>query len=184
MKTFKSVFLTVLFILCLLLAACGNGAAAPGSSGTGGSSTANGGKAAEPMEFTRITIQEWGMMASAQAYELLRTDEGARLSFYDGPWEYDDDLEMEDCLRFRIEGDEVFYQELAALAGECGVMKWNGFSKSASGVLDGGGFSMSGELPDGTAISARGSNAYPKGYGDFTNALYDRLRNAAVNDQP
>ncbi|MBO6230722.1 MAG: hypothetical protein J6O50_09150 [Ruminiclostridium sp.] len=125
-------------------------------------------------EFDCITIDITGTMASTREYELLRTDNGARLSLYDGAWEFDDELTKEECLRKRIEGDSEFYAELLDLANECGLKKWDGFSKSASGVLDGESFTLRGTV-DGKAMSARGSNAYPSGFHDLTRALWDML---------
>lgn len=42
------------------------------------------------------------------------------------------------------------------------LWKWHGFNKSAPGVLDGNGFSLTILFEDGTAIEARGNNAFPK----------------------
>ena len=43
------------------------------------------------------------------------------------------------------------------------ALAWDGFAKSDPHMLDGTSFSLSIALSDGTAISARGTNSYPKG---------------------
>ena len=43
------------------------------------------------------------------------------------------------------------------------VLSWNGFAKSDPHVLDGTSFILSIAFDDGTTISARGTNLYPKG---------------------
>ena len=161
----RNAFISAAGMLLILLLAAGCG-----SAGNGGNS----------VDYERITITEWGSMANTQEYEFIRTDTGAVLSYYDGDWTYNEEADREDSLLYRIEGDEAFYEEMKALASECGVVKWDGFSKSNPNVLDGSSFSFSAELSDGRALSARGSNSFPKGFGDFTQALYARLKEAAA----
>lgn len=72
----------------------------------------------------------------------------------------------ESCYRYTFE-DPQGLVELEKIVEECNVRKWNGFSKTARGVLDGEGFSLYLKYSDGTTVSASGSNAFPKGYGDF-----------------
>lgn len=123
--------------------------------------------------FQRITLSETGMMASTREYEVIRTDHGARVSLYDGPWNYHEGTKREACLQARKEGDASFYGKLAGKFGELDLASWDGFSKSASGVLDGTMFSFEAEMRDGTRISARGSNAFPQNYGAFTDYLWN-----------
>lgn len=44
------------------------------------------------------------------------------------------------------------------------LWKWHGFNKSASGVLDGAGFTLTILFADGTVIEAHGNNAFPQNY--------------------
>ena len=43
------------------------------------------------------------------------------------------------------------------------ALSWNGFEKSNPLVMDGSSFILSITFDDGTTISARGTNSYPKG---------------------
>ena len=51
------------------------------------------------------------------------------------------------------------------------VYQWDGFSKYATNVSDGDGFSVSFRFADGESCSAHGSNAYPEGYGAFSSDM-------------
>lgn len=44
------------------------------------------------------------------------------------------------------------------------LWKWHGFNKSASGVLDGAGFTLHILFADGTVIDAHGNNAFPQSH--------------------
>ena len=126
--------------------------------------------------FQRITLSENGMMASTREYEVIRTANGARVSLYDGPWNYHEGTKREACLQARKEGDASFYNELARKFEELGLASWDGFSKSAYGVLDGTTFSFEAEMGDGKKIFACGSNAFPKNYGAFTDYLWNLVK--------
>ena len=137
------------------------------------------------LDFTRLTLNLFGSMASMDEYELVRTGSGVVCSHYRGWWEIDGDgdgVKREDCLISRVEGDAALYDELAAEFGRLGVNKWNGFSKSDPRVLDGGGFRLEIELGDGESIGARGTNAYPRNYHELRRlieALFERERGAS-----
>ena len=125
-------------------------------------------------EFDIITISEIGTEASTREYEIVRTDGGVTVSFYYGPWNFNEATKREDCLTNRIEGGDELYGSLRELVRDCKVEKWNGFSKSNPNVLDGSSFWLSGVI-NGKEVSAHGSNAYPDGYSDFTRALWKML---------
>ena len=55
------------------------------------------------------------------------------------------------------------------------VLSWNGFAKSDPHMLDGTSFSLSIAFSDGTAISARGTNSYPKGLSAAVKEIRDLL---------
>ena len=116
------------------------------------------------MKFKRVTLSETGTMAATMEYELIKTDSGVRISQYYGPWNYHKGTDREDCLEKRKEGNDDLYIEIAGKFDKLGIPEWNGFSKSASGVLDGYSFSFEAELMDGSTITAYGSNAYPESY--------------------
>ena len=71
--------------------------------------------------------------------------------------------------------DPSVFDRLEGLLAQCGVEKWNGFSKSDPNVLDGDGFSLKIGYADGSVINAHGSNAYPKGYWDFLKGMSEIL---------
>ena len=134
------------------------------------------GQAAPRFAFKRVTLSETGMMASTREYEAVRTAGGARVSLYDGPWNYHEGTKREDCLQARKEGGEAFYLELAAKFAALGIASWDGFSGSNPHVLDGTMFSFEAEMQDGSRLSAHGSNAYPNNYGAFTDYLWNLLK--------
>ena len=126
--------------------------------------------------FQRITLSETGMMASTREYEVIRTASGARVSLYDGPWNYHEGTKRESCLQARKEGDALFYSKLARKFAELGIASWDGFSGSNPHVLDGTMFSFEAELKNGSVIHAHGSNAFPQNYGAFTDYLWNLLK--------
>ncbi len=148
----------------------GQGANTPAS---GGNNT--GDDNMKTTSFESIIIDITGTEAATHEYEVLRTDGGVRISYYYGPWNYSDDEPKENYLEMRAEGGSELYEQVLGLVNDCSVKKWDGFSKSASGVLDGEMFSMSGTI-DGENISAHGSNAFPKGFREFTDALWDIMK--------
>jgi|GEM_PF-1102068 len=66
-----------------------------------------------------------------------------------------------------METDHETAAKVAALYETHKLWKWDGFSRSARHVLDGDGFSLSIRFRNGKRTYAHGSNAYPKGYGEF-----------------
>ncbi len=126
--------------------------------------------------FQRVTLSETGTMASTREYEAVRTENGARVSLYDGPWNYHEGTDREDCLQARKEGGGEFYLELAVKFRALGLSSWDGFSKNASGVLDGTMFSFEAVMQDGSVLHARGSNAFPENYVTFTDYLWNLVR--------
>ena len=133
----------------------------------------------EIKELEVFTLSENGTMAYSTEYEILKTEEGAMLSKYEGSWNYDDS-NREAWLVSRIEGGEDFYQEMIKLLQDNSVSKWNGYSKYAKHVLDGYGFHASGKL-NGINIYASGSNATPEGYRTLSEALYKMLNEQGEN---
>ena len=71
-------------------------------------------------------------------------------------------------------------EALYGLYKDCNICSWNGFSKVNKRVLDGDGFSLKLIFNDGKELSAYGSNAFPKGYGDFIQKL-DELMTPVKN---
>lgn len=129
----------------------------------------------KPVEPVKLVLTVNGTMALTSEYELLRTENGFVLSYYDGPWEFHQDTERDDCLEKRYEGDEACYAELCRLLKKIRFASWNGFNKSNPHVLDGSSFTLRCELADGRIVSAHGSNARPLGYKDLMEWLRNTL---------
>jgi hypothetical protein len=64
------------------------------------------------------------------------------------------------------------YARLCALCDELGLKSWDGFSGTASGVLDGDGFSVSVEFAGGERVHASGYMRFPRGYRMAKDALF------------
>ena len=67
--------------------------------------------------------------------------------------------------------NELILARLKNLCDKYKIEQWSGFSKSAQGVLDGSGFTLTIGYADGTNLYARGTNAFPPRYGEFTREL-------------
>ena len=65
--------------------------------------------------------------------------------------------------------------DLYNLYKENDICSWDGFDKANTKVLDGDGFSLQIKFGDGKKLSAHGSNAYPKGYGDFVKKMRELI---------
>lgn len=73
------------------------------------------------------------------------------------------------------EVDSETLSELSKLCKKLSLRSWDGFNKSAKGVLDGSGFSLSMDFADGTHIKASGSNRFPKNYNSFESTFLNIL---------
>ncbi|MBQ3871064.1 MAG: hypothetical protein II777_10985 [Clostridia bacterium] len=65
------------------------------------------------------------------------------------------------------EASPGFAAALNELCRKHRIVRWNGFDKYNRHVLDGDGFGLQVRFKDGRTVSADGSNAFPRGYGDF-----------------
>lgn len=63
-----------------------------------------------------------------------------------------------------LEMTEAEAEELAAMIRKHDLNRWNGFDKIDRRALDGTGFELEIRYEDGQALSASGSNSFPKGY--------------------
>ena len=131
--------------------------------------------AMQAQSFDSITVDIVGDEAATREYEILRTDGGARLSYYIISWGDDGDTPKDEYLNMRREGGEDFYNELLGLVNECHVKEWDGFSGYDPDVLDGSSASISAVI-DGGEIHAHGNNSFPEGYSDFVRALREMLK--------
>ncbi len=104
-------------------------------------------------------------------YKFTKEDEGVR-------FEYDFYIQGEEA-EGEVMLDPSYIDELVRLSDKYDlILKWDGFDKSAEGVLDGSGFSLSMGFEDGSSISARGENEFPDGYRYFNEdfkAIIDKI---------
>lgn len=133
----------------------------------------------EPKEeitsFEQMTITISGTSAETEVYEILKTDEGARISYYRGPWMYDDDMDREECLQKRVDGGQELVDTLLYIFTECRILKWDGFHGTNDQVLDGDSYTLEAVVNDGRTISCSGCNAYPDHYGSLMRAINAQL---------
>lgn len=159
----KKIIIGLLSILCIaMLCACSSG----GGTDEGGT-----------VEFKSFTISERGMTAQIYGYEGIRTENGMHLEYFVSYSMWDDEAneykEYRDVIH-AIDGGDELYEKVGSIMKQCKVDKWDGFQgKNPAGVLDGSSMSFKMELPDGTIATASGTNNFPKGYGDFQDALYE-----------
>ncbi len=121
----------------------------------------------DAMDFNYIKLTESGSMATVTVYYAEKTDTGVHLEYYEAwsHWDNEAGTSVEDKYMIReLDGGEDLYNEIAQLAGAAGVPSWDGFSGSDPNVMDGYGFNLEAELPDGSSIYASGSNKFPDGY--------------------
>ena len=71
--------------------------------------------------------------------------------------------------------DEELLGKLKDLYIEAEGYKWDGYSKSATGVYDGSGFSVCFSFEDGQICSASGTNCVPKNFGLFSGGMEELL---------
>lgn len=67
--------------------------------------------------------------------------------------------------------DEDVIERLEEIVSSYNMHKWDGFDKTSKHASDGDVFSLKVTFEDGTEISACGSNAFPKGYGEAKKAF-------------
>lgn len=122
--------------------------------------------------FEIITLTESGMRGSWEK-EILYKDGCAELSVYFIRYT---DGKDERVLEKRV---SVPVDAVLKLLNECGIPSWDGFhGKHPYGVLDGIMFRFTAKVNDGLEIHADGSQNFPKQYRDFTDGLYEFLKDA------
>ena len=94
------------------------------------------------------------------SYNITREEDGYYVS-----------VNEEEPFRIRTEAAD----QLLEIIEKYDLESWDGFSESATGVLDGQGFWIEFTLTDGTHVSARGDNAFPEHYFDAIGAIQELL---------
>ena len=140
----------------------------------------------DPMEFERFSLSTSGTTAESYVYEGYRTESGVHLAYYTSTSWWDntvsDYVESRYVIR-AIDGDDALYQTLCALLGDCRINEWAGFrGANPPDVLDGSSMSFQATLPDGSVITASGSNNFPPNYRRFSDALAELLLTEQITD--
>ena len=85
-----------------------------------------------------------------------------------------------------LAADGAILDRLDELCRSCGIARWDGFDKYNAAVCDGEGFDLSVTFCDGKSVTARGINAFPRGYREFCEGLHtilDPLRDKAAGSE-
>ncbi|MBQ4089296.1 MAG: hypothetical protein IJC56_05365 [Clostridia bacterium] len=97
------------------------------------------------------------------SYEVTRDAESGEMRvFYDLNCGYE---------TYTLPADEELMRQLEELVVAHNLSRWNGFDETNSRVLDGTGFKLGICFDDGSEITALGSNRFPNGYSDASNAI-------------
>ena len=72
---------------------------------------------------------------------------------------------------YPVQVDQGWVDTLNSFITQYGMMGWNGFSGSATGLLDGTQFYVEFTLSDGTNVRASGYGDFPDGYGGASQAI-------------
>lgn len=120
--------------------------------------------------FEIVTLRTSGMRFVCE-YEIVMKDAEAEVSEYGIRFSGSEDKRV-------LERRAVISEQQALkLLNDCRILSWDGFFGShPRGVKDGIMFSFKAVINDGRIIKADGSQNFPKHYRDFTDGLYEILR--------
>lgn len=131
------------------------------------------------LRFNKLVLHEYGSAAEESEYELIKTDDGLRISNYFGNWwdEGKGEHSRKNCLAKRKRGSMELYNELAEELAALDVASWNGFRENDADACDGVGFWFELELENGERISASGMNAFPPDYNELAAKIHSLFEN-------
>ena len=122
-------------------------------------------------DFEIITLRTSGMRNTTEQ-EIVRKDAVAEVSEY--YFRCVKDGGRERVLERRT---EVSIEEILSLLNDCKILSWDGFvGKHPKGVLDGTQFTLSATVNEDVKIYAHGSQNFPKTYRQFTDGLYEIMK--------
>lgn len=139
----------------------------------------------ELTEFDSLFLTTNDCTAISTTFEIQRTENGIHLSYYNysEEWNEQDSEYIPVIYPIReLEGDDALYQEIMSCLRQNRVNEWDGFSKSNSEILDGSSFSFTLSNEDGTIVSARGTNSFPKGYQNVYSFISSILTTGVIED--
>ncbi|MBQ6601838.1 MAG: hypothetical protein IJH99_00335 [Eubacterium sp.] len=182
----KTIFTAVLLAASFGFAACtGGGEENSISSETGStavsseqSSQTEGGSsvAAESFDFKSIRISWNYCTAEDYVYEAETDGENVILRAYVALSRYKDGKYVDENYIYReFTVDSTVKEAICKELTACNAASWDGFSESASDVLDGEGFSLDITREDGSTLHAYGSNAWPDGFYGFSIFFKDTI---------
>lgn len=151
----------------------------------GSRNTSNRSSAGEAVLFENFKMSLRGMRSQNPVIEGVKNQNGGlRLEYYFSSSYWDKtanrpkEKKMSIC---SLEGDAVFYTEIAKLLGQHQIKKWNGFrGNNPPGILDGESGSFEAVLADGSSISASGSNNFPSGFRGLWRILRERVTTGEI----
>ena len=132
--------------------------------------------AAETASFGVVTLHSSGMRYTGET-EIVMKDGKAEVSRYGIRFTQEEDQRI---LEKRAVCDE---ETVLKLLNSCRILSWDGFHGShPKDVLDGIMFRFKATVNEDKEISATGSENFPKHYRDFTDGLYEILKNGSSGD--
>lgn len=123
--------------------------------------------------FSSVLLRTAGMRATNE-YEIVPKNGEAEVTLYNVTFEKGGEARVP---RLRAVCRE---SEIIDLLNACGVVSWDGFEgKHPRGVLDGVMFRFKATVNGNVAVTAHGSQNFPRHYREFTDALYNILTSRA-----
>ena len=114
-------------------------------------------------DYLKVTGCEFGTSGYTPGfnYRIYKSEEDSNVTLFDF------ETREDGYVTGTCEIDDATLDDISKLCKKLDIISWDKFDKSAKGVLDGSGFSLSVDFEDGTHIYATGSNFFPKNYGSF-----------------
>lgn len=151
---------------------------APGGDGQGETPEPSGkdAPARRIVSFETVTLRTSGMRGISE-YEIVGKGGAAEVTQYG--IRFRENAETRVPRRRAVCGEETVLK----LLNDCKILSWDGFDgPHPRGVLDGIMFRFTASVNGGKTVSARGSQNFPRHYRDFTDGLYELLKDAKEED--
>lgn len=151
----------------------------PGEDGRKDAPEGSGGKkdsARRIVSFEKVLLRTSGMRGISE-YEIVGKDGAAEVTQYG--IRYSEGSERRVLERRAVCSEEAVLK----LLNDCRILSWDGFDgPHPRGVLDGIMFRFTASVNGGKKVSARGSQNFPRHYRDYTDGLYELLKDAKEED--
>lgn len=124
--------------------------------------------------FKKIKLSITTTAVGKSVYELLAQEDGLQVEYYYENEKYiNGKLVCEKTSFHKTLLDLTWHQKINKVLSDNKIINWNGWHKTNSFVLDGGGFSFQLITQDDQIIAASGINITPENYGTVYNAIVD-----------